>query len=115
MFSVSMPDGRPIFSTRCMMMNTAFATTASVRAICNPTRTTPVLLRSIALRLGRSSMRVSLLRLQILRGRDAANAPRRIEAREHTGGDCEAEGDQTHREIESRQRLVVLVDLAHAE
>ena len=25
-----MPEGRPIFSTRCMMMNTAFATTASV-------------------------------------------------------------------------------------
>src|SRR5262245_27118129 len=74
-----MPGGRPIFSTRCMMMKTAFATTASVSAICSPTRIAPVLLRSIALRMGRSSMMAS----HSARGdsrRNGGRTPRRNES-----------------------------------
>src|SRR5688572_24264881 len=138
-----MPEGRPIFSTRCMMMNTAFATTASVSAICSPTRIAPVLLRSMALRMGRSSickpLKKSLahwltgqslirnlallaswlvglhsLRLQMRRRLDAADAPRRIETRDQSGDERDAERDQAHGEIEVRERLEVLVHLAHA-
>ena len=37
-------------------MNTAFTITASVKAICRATSTAPVLLRSIAINIGRNSI-----------------------------------------------------------
>ena len=116
------PTGRPIFSRRCMMMNTAFATTASVIAICSADQDraglvaehgaqdgtkfhelqTPVVLRHCVFRYG---------------GRlDAADAPGRIQAREQTrrAGRCRAPSAPI---VKSSRvtALVVLVELAHAE
>src|SRR6187549_2494742 len=109
-----MPGGRPIFSTRCMMMKTAFATTASVSAICNPTRIAPVLLRSIALRMGRISMPSSyLLCLQVRSRLHAAHAPRGVKAGEQTRQDSDADRSQQHGNVQSSQLVVVLVEVAH--
>jgi len=56
MFSSSMPLGRAMLLMRSWIMNIALQTMASVRAICNAIRIAPVLLRSMALRMGRISM-----------------------------------------------------------
>src|SRR5262245_9965849 len=100
-----------------MMMKTALATTASVSAICSPTRIAPVLLRSMALSMGRSSMMddlrgeygAGLLRLELTGRLDRAHPPGRIQAGDDAREHRDAERDQHHREVEARQLVVVLV------
>src|SRR5262245_14990338 len=112
--ATSMPVGRVIFSMRLVTMNTAFTITARVKAICRATSTAPVLLRSIAINIGRNSIGASSLRLQERRGRHAAHAPRGVqpgrETREQRDGKARAE----HVEVEMRVAIGLLEHGLHA-
>src|SRR5262245_26053464 len=114
MLATSMPFGRVILSTRLVTMNTAFTITASVNAICTATSTAPVLLRSIALSIGRNSMNVSSLCLQEGRGRHAADAPGRVQPGREARRERDREAGGEHVEIEMRVALGLLQHRLHA-
>src|SRR6185312_734623 len=107
-FSSSMPLGRPIWVMRSWMMNTALQTMASVNAICSAIRIAPVLLRSMALSIGRISMARSLLDLEIDGGRDAHHTPGGIEAGQHAGEDGQEQRDPHHGPVQMRIVIAVV-------
>src|SRR5690242_12233795 len=102
MFSSSMPLGRAIWVMRSWMMNTALQTMARVSAICSAIRMAPVLLRSMALNIGRISMGGSLLDLEVDGGRDAHHAPGWIEAGQHAGQDRQQQRHAHHGPVQVR-------------
>src|SRR5688500_1160232 len=110
-----MPDGRPIFSRRWLMMKTAFVTTASVMALCSATRMAPVLLRSMALRMGRTSMVLLLLRLEVGRRLQPHDAPGRIQARDNTREQSDAHRHEPHVPIQACEIVIAVVELAQRE
>src|SRR5688572_17217498 len=99
-----MPDGLPTRSARSRMMNTLLQTTASVIATCSTISATPVLLRISAEKMGLMSMAMASVRLQLRRGRDAARAPRGIDAGGDAGGDRDERGDDDHAGVEPREQ-----------
>src|SRR5688500_8680422 len=95
-----MPDGRPMWVTRCCVRYTALTTMASVIAICSATRMAPARLRSSAERMGRISMS---LHLQVRSGGGTTDAPGGIESRGEAGRNRDGDDDQEAGLVE-RQR-----------
>src|SRR5688500_20072574 len=86
-----MPDGRPMWVTRCCVRYTALTTMASVIAICSATRMAPARLRNSAERMGRISMS---LHLEVGSGGGTPDAPGGIESRGEARGDGDGNDDQ---------------------
>src|SRR4051794_13366534 len=103
-----MPDGRPMWLTRCCVRKTALTTIASVIAICSATKMAPARLRSSEERMGRISMS---LHLEIRSGRSPSDTPCGIQAGGKPGGDRDGDDDQEVGLVEG-QRARGLVDEA---
>src|SRR5687768_17083787 len=86
-FCSSTPLGRAAVARRSWMMYVALQMIASVSATCAAISSGAVLLRIMAERIGRISMVLSLLALELQGGHDLAGTPRRqhagAERREH--------------------------------
>src|SRR5215470_15607111 len=111
MLSSSNPDRRVISRRASRIIDTQLATMARVRAISitiSPKRT---LFRFMARRIGPNSRAAAavvvlelmgrlLLQLEVDRGRDAADAPGRVEAGHETREQGQEDREQRHREVE---------------
>src|SRR5579859_1550213 len=115
MLSSSMPLGRAIWVMRSWMMNTALQTMARVSAICSAIRMAPVLLRSMALNIGRIPMGYSLLDLEVDGRRDAHHAPGGIQAGQHARDDSKQQRYAHHGPVQVRVMVAAVNEVAHAD
>src|SRR5690606_13547037 len=99
-------------SRRSRMMYRALQTMARVSATCAAISRGAVLARSMAERMGRISMTLSSLALELQGGDDLAGAPGGQQAGGQRGQHRQDDGDGQHRNVEPGHQLQACVELA---